>query len=269
MENGKKTALITGGSSGLGLEFAKLLAGRGINTILASRNEKRLMEAKDLLIKDYKIKVWTIPCDLSKAGEAERLTEECEKLQLHPDILINNAGTGLFGESTELDFPAVKEMLYLNMQSLTVLCSIFGKEMKDRKEGRILNISSLAGNQPTPYFASYAASKSYVTNFSIALNRELKDSGVQVSCLLPGYIATAFDNNAGIKSENYKKFSEKNSMTPAQVAEKGIKILYSGKTAAIAGAINKISAIFSWLFPKTLISSILKSSVSGMIKDIE
>ena len=266
MDSNNKTALITGGSSGLGLEFAKLFAQRKMNLVLASRNRNKLNDTGDQLKKEYGITVTVIPCDLSKSGEAERLAAECDKQNLQIDILVNNAGSALFGQVIELDVSGIEAMLNLNIGSLTTLCSIFGKQMAERRNGHILNIGSLAGNQPTPYFASYAASKSYVTNYSIALNSELKSSNVKVSCLLPGYISTEFDNNAGIKSKNYKTFSERNSMSPQAVAQRGINLLYSRKVYSVAGFANKIAALFSGLLPKTLLSGILKSSVSAMIK---
>lgn len=255
MKKEAQTALVTGSSGGIGYEFAKQLAEKGVNLIITGRNEERLQRVKEEMESQHGISVYVIIADLSKTGEAERLYNQCSDFKI--DYLINNAGAGLFGEVTEISHKAVEDIMYLNMQSLTTLCALYAKEFKKKGRGNILNIGSLAGNQPTPFFASYAASKAYVLNYSLALREELKPFGINVSCLQPGYVSTAFDDNSLIKSESYKKFSLKNSLTPERVAKTGLKLMFSKKACRIPGVQNKVTAFLTAPLGKKLQAKIL------------
>jgi NADP-dependent 3-hydroxy acid dehydrogenase YdfG len=172
----KKYALITGGGSGIGLEFAKILFAQ-YNLVLVGRDKDKLEKAKEYLqrqsIKHFDI--ITINLDLSKSNSALNLFKECEKKSLDIYILINNAGYGAFGEHIVLDDDKIINMLNLNITTLTLLCKYFGFVMKTKRSGYILNVASLAAYQPVPYISAYAASKSYVLNFSEALSKEIED----------------------------------------------------------------------------------------------
>lgn len=259
MSNNRKTALITGSSGGIGYEFAKLLAAKNYDLILTSRSLEKLNSVKDELEKDYGISCKVITADLSKKGEAEKLYNNCRGLKV--DILINNAGAGVFGSVTEMDYKYIEDMMFLNIQSLTALCALFGRDFKERKSGNILNVGSMAGNQPTPFFASYAASKSYVLNYSLALREELKPFNINVSCLQPGYVRTAFDENSLIKSESYKKFSYKNSLSADRVAKIGINLMLKKRAYCIAGFKNRITALLTGLLGKTVQAKILHLAI--------
>lgn len=262
----KKTVLVTGASSGIGAEFVKQLAKKGADLILVSRSEKKLAEMKSSLEKEFGIKVNFISADLSKPGEPHRVYQECKKQGLAVDILINNAGVGLFGASTELNEKDVEAMLELNIVALTTLCSLFGRDMKLNQNGMILNVGSVVGGVATPFFASYAASKSYVLSYSLALRKELKSSKVSVTCLAPGFVRTQFDQNAGVSIEKYKNFSESNAMNPDRVASIGLKALLKKKAFTIAGTRNKITAFFTSLLPKTWSTAIVHTSINGMFQ---
>lgn len=258
-------ALITGASSGVGREIALILAQKGWNLILVARSQDKLEKLKNELIETYKITADYFCADLSKTTAAQEIKNFCDSKNYVVDLLINNAGAGLFGESVELG-DAVVGMLNLNVVSLTQMCAVFGKQMKERKQGSILNIGSLAGNQPTAYFASYASSKSYVLFYSVALRHELGQYGVNVTCCQPGYIRTDFDNNCKIQSEKYKKFSYKNGMTAKAVAKCAVKAVLHKRSYVRAGLANKFAGFFSGLIPKNFLAWILSGTIKNLTK---
>ncbi|MGL4368154.1 MAG: SDR family NAD(P)-dependent oxidoreductase [Spirochaetota bacterium] len=260
----KDTALITGASSGIGIEFSRLLARADYDIILTGRNADALKKTQKSIEKETGTHAGILIADLSKPEAAAKLYKTIKKRKTGVGILINCAGSGLFGESVSLNHQDAEKMLQLNISSLTTLCTLFGADMAARKNGYILNVGSLAGNQPTPFFASYAASKSYVFCYSLALHAELKDKGVSVCCLQPGYVHTAFDNNAGIKSKRYKDFSRRNGMEPGRVAEIGLNALFRNTPYVIAGWKNRITAVLSFFMPKAALAWILYRSVKKM-----
>lgn len=263
--NNRKWALVTGASGGVGKETARILAGKKWNLILVARSQDKLYQLKTELNEKEGIDIRIFPCDLARENASHEVFSFCEKEGLKVDLLINNAGCGLYGPSIELGDKTLG-MLNLNIIALTQMCMIFGKDMAERREGSILNIGSIAGNQPTPLFASYAASKSYVLNYSLALRHELSQYGVNVTCLQPGYIRTQFDNNCGIESEKYKKFSYKNGMTAYAVAKRGVKAVFSKRSYVRAGFVNKIAAFASGLVPKNFLSWCISKSMKSLTK---
>lgn len=260
-----KTALITGASQGVGREIADILAQKGWNLLLVARSKDKLQEICTQLNAQYNIKAQYFATDLSEEASARQLFEHCLQQLLQIDLLVNNAGCGLFGESVELGDSA-RTMLKLNMLALTDLCALFGKAMKTRKQGSILNIGSIAGNQPTAYFASYAASKSYVLNYSLALRQELAPYGVNVTCAQPGYIRTNFDNSCHITSERYKRFSYKNGMTARAVAKGAVRAVLAKRSYVRIGAMNKCAAFFSGLIPRNVLAQILARSIRSLTR---
>lgn len=261
-----QVALVTGASQGVGQEIAKILAKKGWDLVLVARSQNKLEALKKELIESYSVRVECFAVDLSRTDAPALLKSFCELKQVTIDLLINNAGSGLFGESVELGNDALP-MLTLNIVALTHMCALFGKEMKERRSGSILNIGSIAGNQPTAYFASYAASKSYVFNYSLALRNELKPYKVNVTCVQPGYIRTNFDNTCRIQSQTYKKFSYKNGMSAEAVAACAVKSVLKKRAFVRAGFSNKCTAFFSNLVPRTFLAWILAVSVRSMTKD--
>ena len=263
----KKTglALVTGASSGVGREIALILASKGWNLILIARSEGKLVSLKEELLNNYKVDVDYFCADLSDSSSAAKIKAFCDSKNYVVDLLVNNAGCGLYGESVELGDKVVP-MLGLNVVGLTQMCAVFGKQMKDNKSGSILNIGSIAGNQATPYFASYAASKMYVLMYTIALRHELKKYKVNVTCCQPGYIRTDFDNKCNIVSEKYKKFSYKNGMSARAVAECAVRAVFAKKAFTPAGVSNKFAAFFSGLIPKNFLAWILEKSIRNLNK---
>lgn len=267
MEARKTWALVTGASGGLGEAFAHRLAAEGWNLVLVARNRERIEAVAARIRSVSQVRVETILSDLSGKGATARLHGECVARGFEIDVLVNNAGSGVIGQSVALAADRVADMLSLNILALTELCNLFGQDMKSRGHGRILNVSSLVGKAPMPYFASYAASKSYVLSFSLALRAELARDGVVVSCILPGYIRTGFDGNAGIESPAYLSFSDRNAMEADEVARLGLAALARGRGYAIAGFMNRIAAFGMALLPQSrlpfLTRPFLESLLSG------
>lgn len=258
MEQSRSFVLVTGASGGIGKEFALQLAAAGRPLVLVGRNTGRLEAVKAELAGPRTAETVVISCDLSEPGAAQRLHASCTGKDLVVDTLINNAGSGLFGPAIDLDPQGVEAMVNLNISSLTNLCSFFGRDMRKRGFGEILNVGSFAGLNATPFFASYAATKTYVLNYSLALRAELGSAGITVCCLLPGYVRTDFDANAGIESDKYKSFSHANSMGASEVARLGLRALASRKPAVIAGARNRIAAFLFGLLPRSAPPMIMK-----------
>jgi uncharacterized protein len=251
-------ALVTGASGGIGREFALQLARGGWKLILVGRNGERLEETRRALDGEAAGESVVIRADLSAPGAGIALHETCASRALEVELLVNNAGSGLFGPSSDLPAERVEAMLGLNMVSLTSLCALFGRDMKAKGIGYILNVGSLAGSFALPYFASYAASKSYVLSYSLALRAELRKAGVAVSCILPGYVRTRFDEGAGIASPAYRAFSDFAGMEAADVARAGLRALDRDLPYAVAGARNKIAAALSKLLPRSALPALAK-----------
>ncbi len=242
-------ALITGASGGLGLHLARLLAGRGYDLILASRNEDRLRELADKLTDEAGVTVDIIPIDLSRPGSGQKLFRICQEKEYSIDLLVNNAGRGMVGSCTEQDCQEMENLVTLNCQTPLALTTLFGGEMARAGYGYILNVGSMVGMQPVPYFAPYAASKSFIHSISLSLHYELKKKGVHVTCLVPGFMDTGFEDSAGITNDTYRKVSGASAMDPARVAYVGLKALFSRKALKVAGLSNRLGAFFSGILP--------------------
>jgi uncharacterized protein len=260
-------ALVTGASGGLGREFARLLSRAGWKLVLVGRNMERLEETRLSLEGALAREAVAIHADLSAPCAAARLRDECAGRGLAIELLVNNAGSGLFGESVRLPADKAESMLALNVIALSSMCSLFGAQMAERRAGRILNVGSLVGKFAMPYFASYAASKSYVLSYSLALRAELRRCGVSVCCVLPGYIRTAFDESAGIGSPAYRAFSERNGMSPESVARSGLRILERDRPYSAAGLRNKISSALSIFVPRSCLPALAKPALDRMTRE--
>jgi len=238
-----KTILITGASSGIGEAFAKRLNQLGANLILTARTEEKLNILADSMNNAY-----VIPGDLSKPEFSKELYEKIKQKGLTVDILINNAGFGFSGLFLESDIKNYNEMLNVNIFSLTSLTHLFLKDMAKRENGGIINISSLASYQPMPYFGIYAATKSYVTSFTIALYEEYKNKGIKVLAVCPGYTKTNFNKRAFTSSKPVTG----NIMTAESVVEESLRAYLNGKPIIINGFSNRIIKRFMSLLPQRL-----------------
>lgn len=247
----KKTALITGATSGLGYEFVKLFARDGYNLVLIARNEQKLEEMKHTFTN---IEVTVIAKDLSVLGAVKEVFQEIEKMELEIDVLVNNAGFGLMGAFDELDIQKQLEMIQLNISALTELTYYFLPRFKQKNSGRILNVASTAAFQPGPLMAVYYATKAFVLSFSEALAEELNGTNVTVTTLCPGATKTNFASVA--KVEGTKMFSR--AMSADIVAQKGYEATMKGKRVIITGGLNKAGAFGAKFMPRSLGAKIAK-----------
>ncbi|MEP1034837.1 SDR family oxidoreductase [Ekhidna sp.] len=227
----KKTALITGASSGIGKEFAQIHAEQGGNLVIVARSADKLKELKDELEKVHGVLVHVIAKDLSERNAAKEIHGEVKSKGIEIDYLINNAGFGGVGRFHERNLQEDINMINLNISALTSLTHYFLQEFVARDEGKILNVSSTASLLPGPLQTVYYASKAYVTSFSNALAEELHDTNVTVSNLMPGATETEFGKVSGMdKTELFK-----NTANARVVAEGGYNAMLKGKLNVISG----------------------------------
>lgn len=258
------TALITGASSGIGREFALLLAQRGYDIVITARREDRLQTLAEEVREAHGVAVDVIAHDLGTTGAAEALydqvTGESSGLAKDIDILINNAGFGVYGNSWDMDNQRVKTMLELNMTSLTTLTHRYCADMVKRGRGRVLQVSSIGAFQPAPLYASYAATKAYVLYFSQALNWELKGTGVTVSTLCPGLTETEFHEVADhIKPKSMDSLM----MSARKVAQIGLKGMFKGKAVVTPGFMNKLTQWMVGAMPRSWATAIAGKMMKG------
>ena len=238
--------LITGASSGIGKDMAKEFAKKGYDLVLVARDEKKLEQTKKEL-EAYRGKIETISMDLSEEENCKTIHKKVKNV----DILINNAGFGDCGNFTKTDLEKDIKMIKTNVMAYHILTKLYLKDMKERNQGKILNVASIAGFMPGPLMATYYATKAYVVRLSEAIREELKKekSKVQISILCPGPVATNFNNVANVKFHLREANSEK-------VAKYAIKKLEKGKFYIVPGFDIKFAKIGAKLCPSTLISKI-------------
>lgn len=244
----KKVALVTGASAGLGVEFARQLSERGHRLVLAARRKERLEElAKELG------NARAVAIDLSKANAAAKLVADIEAAGEEVDLLVNNAGFGLIGRFAELDGKRLRQMIDLNVGTLTDLCRAVAPEMIARRSGAILNVASTAAFQPGPKMAVYFATKAFVLSLSEALHEELKPHGVHVSCLCPGPTRTEFGEVAGFGGSG---LFERVAMEAPAVVKAGLDAIEKNRAVAVPGLVNKIGAASTRFAPRPLVRKI-------------
>jgi uncharacterized protein len=234
-----KTALVTGASSGLGMEFARLLAERGCHLILVARREEALARLKQELEGRQGVRVFSIPMDLAAADAPRQLYDQVQAAGLQVDVLVNNAGLGLFGGFAEIPWEREKGMLDLDMLAVVHLTKLFAPDMVGRKFGYVLNIGSTGSFQPTPTYASYAAAKSFVLSYSEAVNYELRGTGVHCTALCPGITRTEFLQVSGQKITLYQRLTM---MESARVVRVGLNAMLRGRSSVVAGWLNAFVA---------------------------
>lgn len=233
-----RTALVTGASSGLGAEFARQLAALGCQLILVARREDRLQALKAEIGSDVQVHV--MAADLCAPDAALALHRRVKVAGLSVDVLVNNAGFGLYGEHMRIPWEREREMLMLDVVGLMQLTKLFTADMLGRGFGYVLQLSSVGAYQPSPTYAAYAAAKSFVLNFGEALNYELRKTGVGVTVLSPGVTATDFLKVAGQEASLYQRLLM---MQPPEVVRIGLEAMLRRKPSVIAGRLN---ALIAW-----------------------
>lgn len=234
-----RTALITGASSGIGEALAQEFAARGARVILVARRADRL-EALAAKLGQGAV---AAPCDLTNELERKALAAA------HPevDVLVNNAGIGMYGLFAAQDWAGLEAMLNVNISALTHLTHLFVKNMQEKKYGRILNVASTAAFQPVPFLASYAATKAYVLSFSEALDVELKAQNIRVSALCPGGTQSEFFTTAAMSADKAQGLKL---MPAAVVAKIGVDAVAKGRPSVVAGLANALMAFGTRFSPR-------------------
>lgn len=252
-----KAALITGASSGIGLEFAKTFASHKQNLVLVARSGGKLTELAAELQKSHGVTVRTIAADLGKMEEVQRVYDVCLSEKIAVEYLVNNAGFGDFHNFADSKWEAIEGMIDLNVKALTKLTYLFLPDLIARRSGRILNVASTAAFQPGPGMAIYFATKSFVLFLSEALHSELEGTGITVTCLCPGPTESGFIKVAAMEESSL--FKDKKVPTSKEVAEFGYKAMMKGKTTVVHGILNRIMAAAVGFSPRKLVLKITKN----------
>jgi short-subunit dehydrogenase len=250
------TALITGASSGLGAEYARLFAADKHDLVLVARRKDRLEALAGELRPAHGVRVEVVSVDLATPDGPARLFEEVGRLGLQVDFLVNNAGFGASGAFADLELSRELEMIQVNITSLVVLTRSFLPAMIARRSGRILNIGSTAGFPPGPFMAVYYASKAFVNSFTEALWYELKGTGVSATVSCPGATATEFAEVAGNSRSLLFRLGAAN---PKTVAAQGYRAMMKGKPMVIHGFKNKLTVQSLRLSPRAVARAIAAS----------
>ena len=247
----KKTALITGASSGIGKELAQIHAENGGDLIIVARSLDKLNTLKSELESTYNNNVIVIQKDLTEPNATKEIYDEVKKANIKVDYLINNAGFGGIGKFNERDINQDVAMINLNITALTTLTHYFLQDFVANNSGRILNVSSTASFMPGPLQAVYFATKAYVTSFSNAISEELSDTNITITNLMPGATETEFAKVSGM--EKTKLFEK--SVSARSVAEDGYSGMLKGKLDVISGLTFSQKAMMTFLpiTPKKLI----------------
>ncbi len=245
-------ALITGASKGIGKAIAFELASRQKNLLLVARSEDQLKEIAGEVQNRYGIQTSWLAIDLSDQNAASKVFEWCRENGFAVDVLVNNAGYGLSGPFEKHSLDAHLNMMQLNMNTLVEMTYCFLPELRKRNQSYIMNIASSSAYQALPFMSVYAASKTFVLQFSRGLNYELATSNVSVTVVSPGATDTAFVDRAQIGQKGLD-LAKKFNMTPEAVAKIAVNGMYKKQTEVITGFMNKLGAAMAWLLPKKFI----------------
>lgn len=242
-----KWAVVTGASSGLGTDFAEILAERGANLVLVARRKDRLEALAQRLISERGIEARVVATDLAEAEGREALAAQLAEDGIDVDVLINNAGFGVYGRFVDADWQREDQMLQLNVVALTHLTKLFLRGMVARNRGWVLQVASIGAYQPSPMYGAYSATKAYVLSFGEALSFELRDTNVKVSVLSPGVTKTEFLDVAGQRPNLYQRMSM---ATSRAVADAGIRAMLRGQPSHVPGLLNQLPIQMLRLTPR-------------------
>ena len=253
----RKTALITGASFGIGLEFARIFAREGYNLVLVARTGDKLRQLASELEKAHGTRSLILATDLTEPGAPAYVLDQTSRADIQVDVLVNNAGFGQYGFFAENDLEECLHQIQLNVTTLTHLTRLYLPAMIERKTGHILNVASTAAFQPGPLMAVYFATKAYVLHLSEALANELHGTGITITCLCPGATATEFHKRANATAQRFLKFG---SMDARTVAEDGYQALMAGKPVVISGFKNWLLAQSVRFGPRRLVTAMARKA---------
>ncbi|WP_288434104.1 SDR family oxidoreductase [uncultured Deinococcus sp.] len=255
MANNNKYALITGGTSGIGRELAKIFAREHYNLILVARNEQELNTCA-AEFRQGGVEVITLAKDLFNRDEVFAVYDEVKAKGIQVDVLVNDAGQGYYGEFKDTDINRELDIIQLNISATVILTKCFLKDMVARNEGKILQLASIASVTPGPWQSVYHGTKAFILSFSEAIREELKDTNVTVTALLPGATDTDFFNKADM--QNSKIVQDKSSLSdPADVAQDGFDALMAGDDKVTSGLKNKMMVGMSNVMPETTVAHMM------------
>jgi short-subunit dehydrogenase len=256
MENTQKNVLITGATSGIGYELAKIFATEGYNLVIVARTLSEL-QSKAEELSGYGVEVVPIAKDLFKPDAAFELYTEVLEKGIEIKILVNDAGQGVYGSLAETDLQRQLDIIQLNINSLTTLTYMYLKDMLERNEGKILQLGSVVSELPAPLQSVYGGTKAYVLAFSEALINEIKDTNITITVLQPGPTDTDFFNKAG--AQNSKLVEDRSKLSnPADVAQDGYNALMNGDDKIVSGFKNKVQVAMANIMPDTVVAEQLK-----------
>lgn len=238
MKTNSNYALVTGGTSGIGYELVKLLAADGYNLIIVARHESDLIRVANEIKQNNNVDVISIAKDLFNPENAFELYHQVKAKNIRVEILINDAGQGVYGEFKDTEIRRELDIIHLNISSLVVLTKLFLKEMLAQNNGRIMNLSSIASKAPGPWQSVYHGTKAFVQSFTEAVRSEIKDTNVTITALLPGATDTDFFNKADMQQS--KIVQEGKLDDPADVAKDGYEAMINGDDQVISGWKNKM-----------------------------
>lgn len=254
------TALVTGASGGIGEELARIHAEKGGDLVLVARSQDKLEALAESLRNAHNVQVTVIAADLSAPEAANKVFEQTEAAGIQIDTLVNNAGFGGHGKFFERDLADEQAMMQLNMVTLTNLTHLYVKGMVERRNGRILNVSSTASFIPGPLQAVYYATKAYVTSFTQALAEELAEYNVTATALCPGAVATGFVEAGNLEGVDVWK----NAKTPRQAAKAGYRGMEKGELVSFNE--GQLRFLLNWVIPFLPRKMVLKISRQAMEK---
>jgi short-subunit dehydrogenase len=248
-------ALVTGASSGIGYELAKILAREGHDVALVARSADQLEKIATDLREDFGVQALVVPVDLSDPDSPNRIFDHLQEAEFQVDVLVNNAGFGTLGRFVRSDTGAQVDMVEVNVSALTHLTRLYAERMVDRRQGRIMNVASTAAFQPGPYMAVYFATKAYVLSFSEALAEELRRTGVTVTTLCPGPTVTGFQKRAGM--EHAPVGGRMVTGDAASVARAGYAGMMKGRRVVIPGLFNRLGTMLPRFLPRALATRVV------------
>ena len=253
----RSTCLVTGASSGIGVEIAHLLAARGHDVSLVARREDRVRELAHELTQAHGVRAEAIVCDLGEPEERRRLARELGELGLAVEVLVNNAGFGSAGHFQSLDPEREAEMVRVNVEAVVALCGAYLPAMVGRGRGAVLNVASTAAYQPITRQATYAASKAFVLSFTEALHGDLHGTGVSATALCPGPVRTDFFDAAGMEG-HFDGVPDFVWLSAHETARAGVEGLERGSRVVVPGAANKVGALGGRLAPRSLLLPLMR-----------
>jgi uncharacterized protein len=260
--DGYRAALITGASSGIGEAFANTLAAKGLDLVLVARSEDKLRSLAKQLAEVHSRRVEVVVADLSLAGSAAKIHAATQALGMEIDLLINNAGFGTAGAFHQLDAAREQQEIMLNAAAVVDMTHAFLPAMVERGRGGVINVASMAGFQPMPFMAVYAATKAFVLSFGQGLRQEVRKKGVTVLSVCPGPVDTPFFEATG--NRKLRNSVPKGTMTTADdVVRASLRAFASGQSVVVPGAANKMMAAFTRTMPRDMVAAMTAMVMRG------